>query len=83
MATSERHYFTKRGLIMTDSEKGDTRLERIREALKDRRLAVVADACGLHYNTLRALRDGEKTNPTYTTMSRLEAYLGGINGRSN
>jgi hypothetical protein len=79
MATPERHYFTKRGFIMTN----DTRLERIREALKDRRLAVVADACGLHYNTLRAIRDGEKTNPTYTTMSRLEAYLGGNNGRSD
>lgn len=62
---------------------GDMRLEKIKEALKDRRLSVVADACNLHYNTLRALRDGEKTNPKHTTMSRLEAYLGGINGRSN
>lgn len=58
-------------------------LDEIREALKDRRLAVVADACDLHYNTLLAIRDGEKINPTYTTISRLEAYLGGSNGRSD
>lgn len=50
-------------------------LEQIRAALKDRRLMVVADACNLHYNTLRAIRDGEMSNPTYTTVSRIEAYL--------
>lgn len=50
-------------------------LEQIREFLKDRRLTVVADACDLHYNTLRAIRDGEMSNPTYTTVTRLEQYF--------
>lgn len=50
-------------------------LEQIREFLKDRRLTVVADACDLHYNTVRAIRDGEMSNPTYTTLARLEQYF--------
>jgi len=52
-------------------------LEEIREKLADRRLAVVADGARLHYNTLRAIRDGEKTNPTLETMRRLTAYFEG------
>jgi hypothetical protein len=59
-------------------------LEQIRAALQDRRLFVVADACNLHYNTLKAIRDGEMTNPTLTTMMRIEEYLkGASNDRPN
>jgi hypothetical protein len=59
-------------------------LQEVRQALQDRRLAVVADACNLHYNTLKAIRDGEMTNPTLTTMMRIEAYLkGASNDRPN
>jgi len=52
-------------------------LDEIREKLLDRRLSVVADESRLHYNTLLAIRDGEKTNPTLETMRRLTAYFEG------
>jgi hypothetical protein len=50
-------------------------LEEIREKLADRRLAIVANGARLHYNTLRAIRDGDKTNPTLETMRRLTEYV--------
>jgi hypothetical protein len=50
-------------------------LDEIKTKLADRRLAVVADGARLHYNTLRAIRDGEKTNPTLETMRRLTVYF--------
>jgi hypothetical protein len=50
-------------------------LEEIREKLADRRLAIVANGARLHYNTLRAIRDGDKTNPTLETMRRLTEYF--------
>jgi len=50
-------------------------LQQIREALKDRRLSVVADATGLHYNTLRQLRDDEDHSPSYDTVRKLDDYL--------
>jgi hypothetical protein len=50
-------------------------LDEIREKLADRRLAVVADGARLHYNTLLAIRDGEKKNPTFETMRRLTLYF--------
>jgi hypothetical protein len=52
-------------------------LDEIKTKLADRRLAVVADGARLHYNTLRAIRDGEKTNPTLETMRRLTLYFKG------
>lgn len=50
-------------------------LESIRKALNDRRLVMVAKATGLHYNTLRDIRDNPATNPTYQTMKALSDYL--------
>ena len=50
-------------------------LEQIRQALQDRRLARVADVTGLHYNTLREIRDGSNVNPTYKVMLALTEYL--------
>lgn len=52
-------------------------LESIREALKDRRVSMVAEATGLHYNTVRDLRDNEKANPTYKVLKALSDYLEG------
>jgi hypothetical protein len=43
-------------------------LDEIRQGLQDRRLTVVAQATGLHYNTVRAISTGENTNPTNETM---------------
>ena len=50
-------------------------LETIREKLKDRRLGLVAKKTGLHYNTLRELRDNPASNPTWSTISSLVNYF--------
>jgi hypothetical protein len=52
-------------------------LDEIRQGLQDRRLSMVADATGLHYNTVRAISAGENKNPTHETMQRLVDYLKG------
>lgn len=52
-------------------------LEKIREALQDRRAAKVADATGLHYNTIREVRDNPDSNPSYNTVRVLSDYLEG------
>ena len=55
-------------------------LEQIRESLRDRMPAKVAEATGLHYNTIREVRDNPDANPTYKVMLALSTYL---EGRSN
>jgi hypothetical protein len=50
-------------------------LDQIREALRDRRLAKVAEATGLHYNTIREIRDNPDANPTYKVIRALSDYL--------
>ena len=50
-------------------------LEQIREALRDRRPNMVAEATGLHLNTVRDVRDNPKANPTYKVMKALSDYL--------
>lgn len=52
-------------------------LPSIRDALKDRRLQVVADATGIHYNTLKNIRDNPKANPTWEVLRSVSDYLGG------
>lgn len=52
-------------------------LPSIRDALKDRRLQVVADATGIHYNTLKNIRDNPKANPTWEVLRAVSDYLGG------
>lgn len=52
-------------------------LEQIREMLADRRLSLVAEATGLHYNTVRAIRDDPEANPTYKAVKALSEYLQG------
>lgn len=49
-------------------------LNQIREALTDRRLAVVAEATGLHVNTLLKLRM-PNSNPTHRVMKLVSDYL--------
>lgn len=49
----------------------------IRKALEDRRLALVSSETGLHYNTLKEIRDGRSTDPRYSTMLTLTKYLEG------
>jgi len=50
-------------------------LGKIKELLKDRRLQVVAQATGLHYNTLLEIRDDPTANPSYRTILALSNYL--------
>ena len=51
-------------------------IEQVRDALKDRRIGVVADACGLSYPTVKAIADGE-TGAKYETVKVLSDYLSG------
>ena len=50
-------------------------LDEIRRALLDRRLQVVAQATGIHYNTLKTIRDTEDANPTYRVVQSLSEYI--------
>lgn len=50
-------------------------LNDIRLALIDRRIGLVAQATGLHVNTIRDLRDSENTNPSYRVLVALSDYL--------
>lgn len=50
-------------------------LEDIKSSLKDKRLAMIAEATGLHYNTLRDIRDNPEANPTYKVLKLLSDYL--------
>lgn len=50
-------------------------LEQIRHALIDRRPGLVAQATGLHLNTVREVRDNADANPTYKVLKALSDYL--------
>lgn len=52
-------------------------LDDIRKRLKDRRLPIVAEATGIHANTLREVRDNPLANPTYKVIKALNDYLVG------
>lgn len=38
---------------------------------------MVAEATGLHYNTIKAVRDNEGANPSYKVLKALSDYLEG------
>lgn len=50
-------------------------LEAIRRALQDRSPSKVADATGLHFNTVRNIRDNPDANPGYRVLKLLSDYL--------
>jgi hypothetical protein len=50
-------------------------LEEIRQALSDRMPTKVAEATGVHYNTIRALRDNPDANPTHKVLVALSTYF--------
>lgn len=52
-------------------------LEQIKQALADRRPSMIADATGVHVNTVRQIRDGDSANPTYNVLKALSDYLQG------
>ncbi len=53
----------------------DAQLARIRVALKDRVLTKVADATGLHVNTIRSIAKNEEQSFSLSTIKKLSAYL--------
>ncbi len=59
------------------------KLEDIRGLLQDRRISIVAEATGIHFNTIREIRDNKDANPTYRVMTKLADYLDNNNGRLN
>ncbi len=50
-------------------------LDTIRNMLRDRRISMVAEATGLHTNTVANIRDGRTTNPPHRTVKALSEYL--------
>ena len=50
-------------------------MHEIREALKDRKLLMVAEATGMHYNTIRAYANGTIKRPSVDVVKRLSDYL--------
>jgi len=50
-------------------------LETIIELLQDSRISAVSRKTGLHYNTIRAVRDGRATSPSYATIKALSDYF--------
>ena len=47
----------------------------IQNSLKDRRISFIAHATGLHYNTIREIRDNPEANPTHKVLKLLSDYL--------
>ena len=52
-------------------------LDQIRDKLQDRRLGMIVKATGVHYNTLRDIRDNLDANPTYKVIKLLNYYFSG------
>ena len=53
----------------------DEQVSRIRDALKDRMLTKVADATGLHVNTVRNIVKRPEKSFSLSTIKKLSAYL--------
>lgn len=50
-------------------------IDEIRAALEDRNLKKVAEATGLHHNTLLGIRSGKVGTPSFGTVDVLRRYL--------
>lgn len=50
-------------------------LQQIQDALKDRRLYVVAKETGLTYPTVKKMADGKELNYTLNTIKAVSRYL--------
>jgi transcriptional regulator with XRE-family HTH domain len=55
----------------------DEQMARIRAALDDRNLSKVAEATGLHENTVRNIAKGRGETPSLATIEKLGNYLFG------
>jgi hypothetical protein len=61
--------------IFLNKDKNMMTLEQIRQALSDRMPIKVAEATGLHYNTIRQVRDNPEANPTHKVLQALSDYF--------
>lgn len=50
-------------------------LEQIKDELQDRRPGIIAEATGLHINTILSIRDDEQADPKYSTIRAISDYL--------
>lgn len=50
-------------------------LEQVRERLADRKLTVVAEKTGLHYQTVLRVRKGQFKDISYNVIKSLSDYL--------
>jgi pyruvate dehydrogenase complex dehydrogenase (E1) component len=62
-------------IIFSNKDKNMMTLEQIRQALSDRMPIKVSEATGLHYNTIRQVRDNPDANPTHKVLQALSDYL--------
>lgn len=58
------------------------KVEKIREYLKGKNIQQVSRDTGLHFNTVYAIANGKKKNPSYNVVLTLSNYLEGNNGES-
>ena len=47
----------------------------IQHLLKDRRVSLISEVTGLHYNTIRDVRDNPQANPTHKVLKSLSDYF--------
>lgn len=59
----------------TEGQAGMLSLEQIVERLNDRKLTVVAEVTGLHYNTVYRVATGKIADPSYGVVKKLSDYL--------
>ena len=50
-------------------------VDEARRALSDRQAHKIAERTGLHINTIKRIASGKNTNPSFSTMAALSAYL--------
>lgn len=50
-------------------------LEKIRMLLQDRTMTVVAEATGVHHQTIMRIKTGEAKNTSYQTVKALSDYF--------
>lgn len=50
-------------------------LDEIREKLDGKSTASIVHATGIHYNTIREIRNNKDANPTYKVIKLLSDYL--------
>ena len=51
------------------------RIGEIKDKLQDRNAEAVAEATNIHPNTIRAIKNGKNTNPSYDVTLKLSIYL--------